>query len=445
MTMSPAGTERLARLKEVSRRIRAAAMAAADPYGVVKKALAPEDFNRAGRLFLLAVGKAAALMTAGAMEALRECTVPISDGLVVQPRGYPAHPALEHHPGRVRSAGHPVPDADSLAAAAEAVAMIEGMAETDTCLFLLSGGGSSLLSSPHPPLSLEDLAATNRLLLASGAGITEINTVRRHLSSLSGGRLAARCQGTLLTLAVSDVVGDDPAAIASGPTVADPTTFHDALGILESRDLLARVPPGVRALLDAGAAGKVPETPKQLPARHTWRLAASGQGAVEAAAAAARELGFTPRVLTTRLEGEAREAGRMLGHAALDARAGRGGITLAACLVAAGETTVTVRGAGKGGRNQELALAAAGVLEGVPGVLLTSFATDGVEGNTNAAGAYASGATIAAGRAAGVDAEACLAENDSHSFMAAAGELIVTGPTGTNVNDITFILVEGGT
>ncbi len=265
MTERPADSRRLDRLREVSRRIRKAALAAADPSAAVTRALAARDPGGPGRLFVLAVGKAAALMTAGALVTLQERGRHVHGGLVVQPHGYPASPSLEHFPGRVRSAGHPVPDADSLAAAAEAIALMEEMTETDSCLFLLSGGGSSLLSSPYPPLVLSDLAETNRLLLASGPGITEINTVRRHLSFVSGGRLAARSRGTVLTLAVSDVVGDDPSAVASGPSVADPTTFHDALGVLERKGLLARVPAGVRALLEAGAAGRVPETPKQLP------------------------------------------------------------------------------------------------------------------------------------------------------------------------------------
>ena len=443
MMGKPADQRRLTLLREASRRIMEAALAAANPSAAVRKALESPRTWAAGRLFILAVGKASVLMTAGALEVLQERAGRVDGGLVVQPHGYPPHPALAGFPGPVRSAGHPVPDAASLSAAAEAVTLVEGMEAGDTCLFLLSGGGSSLLSLPHAPLTLADLAETNRLLLASGAGIGEINTVRRHLSSISGGRLAARCRGTMLTLAVSDVVGDDPAAIASGPSVADPTTFHDALEVLRKRDILVSVPAPVRALLEAGAAGTVPESPKQLPPKHVWRLAASGRGAVEAAAAAARGLGFTPRIITTRLEGEAREAGRMLARAAVDAREGRGGLSLPACLVAAGETTVTVRGTGRGGRNQELALAAAQVLDGVPGVLLTSFASDGIEGNTNAAGAHASGATISCGREAGLDAGACLADNDTHAFMAAAGELIVTGPTGTNVNDITFVLVDG--
>ena len=452
----------MADLRETSRVLREAALTAADPRGAVARALSPAQSGLVvcgrihpvqGRLLLLAVGKASGGMAEATLEIFG---ARVSQGLVVMPHGYGSFAPRDARL-RVLASGHPVPDAASIDAAQEAVRLVDGMTEGDVLLLLLSGGGSSLLSLPHPPLSLSDLVETGRLLLASGADIHELNTVRRHTSGIAGGRLAERCRGSILTLAVSDVVGDELHAIASGPGVADPTTFADAAMVLDRHGLLDRVPRSVRALIQEGAAGALPETPKLLASRHQAAVIASGLATAEAAADAARGRGFMTRILTTRLSGEAREAGRMLARAGLDARGigrhapgvGQGprpsphALPLPACLIAAGETTVTLRGHGKGGRNQEIALAAAMELAGVPGILLTSFATDGIEGNTDAAGATASGETIAAGKAAGLDPAACLAANDSHAFLRAAGELIVTGPTGTNVNDITFVLVEG--
>ncbi len=437
-------------LREAARALREAALAAADPGRAVTAVLARSGdgllvggvpYPVRGSLSVVAAGKASAGMAEAALAAAGPL---VSRALLVLPHGYaglrlpalsPAGPEVE-----VLRAGHPVPDQGSVTAALQAGRLVEGMAGEDTCLLLLSGGGSSLLSLPLAPLSLEDLVETGRLLLASGADIHEVNTVRRHLGAIAGGRLAEGCRGTILTLAVSDVIGDELHAIASGPTVPAPTTWADAAAVLDRHGLARRVPPAVQELIRRAAAAAVPETPKHLPARHHAQVIASGRIAVDAIVSAARSRGFAPRVLTTALAGEAREAGRMLARAGLDAlAAGRG---LPACLIAAGETTVTVQGPGRGGRNQEVALAAALELSGTGGILLMSFATDGREGNTDAAGAYADGRTIAAGRAAGLDAETCLAANDSHAFLEAAGELIVTGPTGTNVNDLTLVLVE---
>jgi glycerate-2-kinase len=312
----------------------------------------------------------------------------------------------------------------------------------DVLLLLLSGGGSSLLPLPYPPLSLHDKVESTSLLLGSGASIQEINTVRKHLSAIKGGRLAARTRGTIVTLAISDVVGDQLASISSGPAVPDPTTFADAAKVLARYRLFERVPAPVRALIEDGLAGRIPDTPKVLPARFAADVIASRRIAVEAAANEARRLGIPGIVLTTFLEGEAREAGRLMASVAREVRLQGRPAPPPVCILAAGETTVTVKGRGKGGRNQEIALAAAADLNGVTGVLLTSFATDGRDGNTDAAGAYASGETVSAGRRKGLDPRACLDANDAHSFLSAAGDLIVTGPTGTNVNDLTFVLVE---
>ena len=433
----------IAELKRYSGRIQAAVLEAADPARATTRAFADGSLSRqlaprpGGRLILIAAGKASRAMTAAAVEKLGTA---FSEGLVVLPHGYPVD--LPGKGMQVLHAGHPVPDEHGIAAARGVTALVEGMGEIDVCLFLVSGGSSSLLPSPPPGVSLADMARVTTLLLQSGAGIHELNAVRKHLSTFSGGRLAERCRGTIVTLAVSDVVGDDLAVVGSGPTVPDPSTWSDALAVLSSHGLLPRVPAAARAVLEEGAAGRRPETPKTLPPRHAAAIIASGTIAVEAAAAEARACGFTPVVLTTALTGEAREAGRLLAAAARESRLEGRPVAAPACIIAAGETTVTVVGRGRGGRNQEVALSAARELRGLDHVLLTSFATDGKEGTTDAAGAYASAETIAKGERAGLDAGECLERNDSYAFLAAAGELIRTGPTGTNVNDVSFILVE---
>ncbi|HEY9595039.1 MAG TPA: DUF4147 domain-containing protein, partial [Spirochaetia bacterium] len=353
--------------------------------------------------------------------------------------GYPTEAMSDPRIVMLASA-HPIPDERGTKAAVAILDLVDSMAEDDVCLLLLSGGGSSLLSCPLPPLTLADMMETTRLLLRSGADIHELNVVRKHLSALSGGRLAARCAGTMATLAVSDVVGDEPAVIASGPSVQDSSTFEDARRVLRRFGLLDAVPRAVRDLIDAGCAGQIADTPKELPKRHAFSVITSGARAAEAAAAEARARGYAPLVLTTFLQGEAREVGTFLASVARECRAHGNPVPPPACIIAAGETTVTVTGNGAGGRNQEIALSAAIALRDEPGILLTSFATDGKEGNTDAAGAYASAATVAA--AGGLDPHACLAANDAHRFLSAANELIVTGPTGTNVNDLAFALVE---
>jgi glycerate 2-kinase len=438
-------------LKKTAVTIIRVALDAADPQAAVVRALAADAggftaagtrFETRGRLLLAAVGKAAAAMTRGALSVLGGR---IDGGIVVLPHGYPADLGGEGAAARIEvtASGHPVPDRAGLDAARRVLALVESMGEHDTLLVLLSGGGSSLLPLPAPTISLDDKMRTTRLLLECGADIREINTVRKHLSAIKGGRLAAHARGTIATLAVSDVVGDSLECIASGPTVPDSTSWADARGVLARRGLLGAVPPAVLRLVEEGVAGMVPDTPTSIPGRHAAAVIASNGRALDAAAAEAAARGFAPVVLTRALTGEAREAGRAVAAAARAIKDGKGTAAPPACLLAGGETTVTVRGSGKGGRNQELALAAAVEIQGLPGLLVASFATDGKEGNTDAAGAFASGRTVRDGRAAGLDPSACLAANDSHRFLAAAGDLIVTGPTGTNVNDITLALVEG--
>jgi glycerate-2-kinase len=433
-------------LKKVSQTLQKAVLSAADPSRAMKRALVRtpggftlegREFSVRGRLAVVAVGKASAAMAVAASDILGPL---VTEGCVIIPHGY----STGHLPPvmQVFSSGHPVPDEKGLAAAHHAAVLAAGLGEKDTCLFLVSGGSSSLLPDPLPGVSLQDLVETTTLLLKCGAGIRELNAVRKHLSAIAGGRLAASCDGAVVTCAVSDVVGDDISVVGSGPTVPDPSTFSDALAVLARYELIGRVPGSVRAALEHGRAGLIDETPKALPDRHAAFVIASSAQAVDAASVQARKSGFAPFVLTTTMSGEARDAGRLLASAALEARRFGRPAPAPACIIAAGETTVTVRGPGTGGRNQEIALAAALLLRDERGILLTSFATDGKEGNSDAAGAYASAATIAAGERAGLDAGSCLARNDANAFLAAAGDLIVTGPTGTNVNDISFVLVE---
>jgi len=435
----------LAELKQVSLRVVAAALSAADPGAAVRRSLvaAGQGFTVCGReyrpggiLTLAAVGKAASGMADAAIEILGSR---VSRGIVVLPQGYPC---TRHRGLEVLEAGHPVPNEGGRAAAGRVWDLAAQMQESDILLLLLSGGGSSLLPLPYPPLSLDDKIECTNLLLRSGASIREINTVRKHLSAIKGGRLAARTRGTIITLAISDVVGDQLGFISSGPAVPDPTTFADAAGVLARYDLLESVPAAVRSLIEEGVAGRVPETPKALPGRFTAEVIASSGIAVEAAAEEAQRQGFPGIVLTTFLEGEAREAGRLMASVAREVQLHGRPAAPPVCIFAAGETTVTVKGSGKGGRNQEIALAAGIELSGEAGLILASFATDGRDGNTDAAGGFASGETVAAGRRKGLDPRACLAANNTHAFLSATGDLIVTGPTGTNVNDITFVLVE---
>ncbi len=436
------------RLRREAVAILKAALAAVDPYNATRRVLRLDrrGLVAAGRAYPLApgarvivvgAGKAGAPMARAAEDVLNDR---ITAGAVVVKAGYTA-------PLRrivLREAGHPVPDAAGQAAAREILEAVTGLGPRDLVICLISGGGSALLPAAQDGITLDDMMRTTDLLLRSGAAIGEINTVRKHLSRIAGGRLvAAASPARVLTLVVSDIVGTPLDAIASGPTVPDPTTYADALRVLESRRLLDRVPRAVRETLRRGAAGALPETPKPRdPAFRRAHVAVVADNATAARAALrkARQLGFHAQLLSTYLEGEAREVGRVLAGIARQIVRSDEPVRRPACLVAGGETTVTVRGNGRGGRNQELALAAAGGLDGVSDALLVSFATDGTDGPTDAAGAVADGTTLSRARAMGLDPAAYLANNDSYSFFDALGDLIRTGPTNTNVTDLMLIL-----
>jgi hydroxypyruvate reductase len=391
-----------------------------------------------GRLVVLAAGKAAPAMAAAAEEVLGRR---ISDGLVVSNAPGPAL-------GRTRLllTGHPLPDTRGLEAAAAVEALVRGLRAEDIVVVLLSGGASALLPAPVAGVSLKDKADVTSRLMRAGAGIAELNTVRKHLSRLKGGGLArAAAPARVVALVLSDVVGDDLSTIASGPTVPDPTTHADALRVLDDRGLRAGIAASARRHLEAGARGQAPETPKPgdpVFRRVRTQLVGSNRLSVEAAAREARRQGLRPLVLTTRLEGEAREAARVLVAVLRECVESGRPAAPPVCLLAGGETTVTVRGDGRGGRNQELVVAASALLASFPvEAVVASLATDGIDGASEAAGGVADRTSVARADALGLAPPAAfLAASDSSGFLAPLGDLIVTGPTGTNVVDLAVLL-----
>jgi hydroxypyruvate reductase len=401
-----------------------AAVTSARPETAVPPHLPPQP---RGRTVVVGFGKAAASM-ARAVEDHWEG--PLA-GLVVTRYGH----GVPCRTVRVVEAAHPVPDAAGRAAAAEILSLVRDLGPDDLALCLISGGGSALLSLPAPGLTLEDKQAVNAALLRSGAAIGEMNCVRKHLSAVKGGRLAAAAHpARLVALAISDVPGDDPSVIASGPTVADPTTFADARTILDHYAI--EVPDAVTRHLAAAA----DETPKpgdgRLAAAETIVIARPKQ-ALEAAAGVARIAGFEPTILGDAIEGEARA---VAGDQARLALAHGGGPV---ALISGGEATVTVRGTGRGGPNAEFMLGLALALDGAAGIWGIACDTDGIDGTEDNAGATVGPDTLARARAAGLDARAMLADNDAYGFFAALGDLVVSGPTLTNVNDFRAILVTG--
>lgn len=440
-------------------RILSAGLAAVDPAALVTAQLqldgdrlraGPEtiDLGQVDRLVLVAAGKAAATMAAAAEGILGDR---LSGGVAVTARGG-AITALDRC--QLHQGGHPLPDPGSLLAARQMARVLEGLTERDLVIALISGGSSALLELPAGRLSLVDLQAATAALLASGAAIQEVNAVRRHLSRIKGGGLARlAAPARLVALVLSDVVGSPLDAIGSGPTVPDPSTFADAAAVIARHDLWRRLPAAVSEHLRAGLAGQVPETAKPGDpcfARTSTALIGDNALAARAAGEEAAALGYRVLNLGSRLQGEARQLGRVL--AALGQSAASEGLPLAApaCLVGGGESTVSLtRLGGQGGRNQELALAAALCLDELPwsAVSLASLGTDGIDGATAAAGALVDGGaagTVARARALGLDAGAALAAHDSGRFFAALGDAIVTGPTGTNVNDLMVVLVGAG-
>ncbi len=414
--------------RAILRRLFDAAIAAADPARCVPPHLPPDD---GGHLIVIGAGKASAAMA----RAVEEHWSGSLDGLVVTRYGH----GVPCERIEIVEAAHPVPDAAGEAAAARILGKISGLTAIDRVLALISGGGSALLAAPAEGVTLAEKRALTSALLKSGAGIGEINCVRKHLSAIKGGRLAAAAwPASVLTLAISDVPGDDPAVIASGPTVADPTTAVDALKVLDFHGI--DIPEALRARLASGEL----ETPKPGDprlAQSEFRLVASPRQMLEAAAAEARRLGITPLILGDAIEGEAREVGKALAGMAVSC--GRHGFPAEkpCVLLSGGETTVTLKGEGRGGRNTEFLLGLALALDGARGIHALAADTDGIDGSEDNAGAFVAPDTLRRARASGLDIRQALAANDAWGYFSALGDLLVTGPTRTNVNDFRAILI----
>ena len=405
---------------------------------------APPPPGSGGRTLVLGAGKAGGAM-AQAVEALWPADAPLSGLVVTRYHHTPPRPAGLAQRIEVVEAAHPVPDAAGLQAAQRMLALAKGLTENDLVLCLISGGGSALLTLPAEGLTLEDKQRINRALLESGATIGEMNCVRKHLSRIKGGRLAAACApARVVTLTISDVPGDDPSVIASGPTVPDATTCADALEILDRYRI--EVPASVRAALEAGLL----ETPKPgdaALANHVVHMTATPQQSLEAAAEAARAAGVAAYILSDEIEGESREVGKV--HAALARAVARNGqpFTRPCVILSGGETTVTVRPQspgtprGRGGRAGEFCLGLAQALRGQPGVWALAADTDGIDGVEDNAGARVTPDTLARAEAAGLRIAAHLDRNDAYGFFEPLGDLVVTGPTHTNVNDFRALLI----
>ena len=414
--------------RDLLRRMFDAAVAAAQPSLCLPQHLpAPPK----GRLIVIGAGKASAAMA----RAVEDNWPGPLEGLVVTRYGY-------NVPCRrieIVEAAHPVPDAAGIEAAQRIRERVSGLSADDVVLALISGGGSSLLAAPGPGLTLEDKQAVNKALLKSGATISEMNCVRRHLSALKGGRLAAACHpAKLVTLLISDVPGDNPIDIASGPTVPDPTTCDDALAVVHRYGI--ELPARVRALLQSGEGETVKPGDPRLAGIDT-RMIATPQMALEAAAKVAREAGIAAWILGDSIEGEARDVGKVMAGIAQQCALHGQPFQAPCVLLSGGETTVTVRGTGRGGRNVEFLLSLGVALNGLPGVHAIAGDTDGVDGFEEIAGAHLAPDTLERAWALGIKPQDRLADNDGHGFFQALGDSIVTGPTLTNVNDFRAILV----
>ncbi|HVT94730.1 MAG TPA: glycerate kinase [Bryobacteraceae bacterium] len=430
-------------------RIFRAALDASDPQRAVHRHLHLDGENlvagraryplrRFRRIFVSGAGKAAVPMARAIEELLGKR---IAAGSVNTKYG---------HGGKLRridvvECAHPVPDSSGVEGTRRLMDIARSAGRDDLLICLISGGASALTPAPAAPVTLTGKQRTTELLLRSGAGIHEINTVRKHLSEFKGGQLARlAAPATVLSLLLSDVTGDDLDVIGSGPTVPDRSTFEDAVEVMRRRGIWKRIPAGVRARLEQGLAGKIAETPK--PGSPIFRrvrniVVGSNRQAIAAAQREAKELGYHAMILSSVMEGEAREVAGVHAAIAKEILASGHPLRRPACVISGGETTVTLRGHGKGGRNQEFVLSAAAAIAGLRGVAILSGGTDGTDGPTDAAGAIATGSTIERASAAGLDWRTSLDRNDSYHFFDPLGDLIRTGPTRTNVMDVRVILV----
>jgi glycerate 2-kinase len=437
-------------LKAEAKEVFAAGLRAVDAKEAVKRSLVLKgnilqigerelDLSKFNHIWALGAGKGSAAMAQAVEEILGDL---VRGGLVIVKYGYLA--PLEKI--RLEEAGHPTPDENGWRATRELADLLAKMGRKDLVLFLLSGGGSALLPMPVEGVTLEEKMATTNLLLKSGASIEEMNTIRKHLSQIKGGQLVRLASpSTLVALVLSDVVGDPLNVIASGPTVGDPSTFQDCRAVLDRYSLREKLPTSVKSHLEAGIEGRVPETPKPndpIFSNSYTTLVGNNMQALKAAADKAQMLGYHTLILSSMIEGDTSEAAGF--HSALVKEIVQSGHPIAppACLISGGETTVVVRGKGKGGRNLEFSLAAALEIEGLAGVCLLSGGTDGTDGPTDAAGALADGKTVARALAKGLNPREFLKENDSYHFFQHLDDLLITGPTNTNVMDLRVMLVS---
>lgn len=439
----------LAQLRQDARRIFDKGVVAVDPCVAVQQHVTREgerlhvdgriyDLQAYRHLYVVGAGKAGATMAQGLEGILGDR---LTAGAVTVKYGHTASV------GRVtlHEAGHPLPDAAGVTGADAICQLAQQAGDEDLVICLLSGGGSALLPAPLAGISLAEKQVLTELCLECGASIDEINALRKHLSFLKGGQLARWVSpATLITLVLSDVVGDHLDVIASGPTVPDASTFQDCWNILARYDLLKQLPESIRTHLEQGRAGQVSETPKPgdpLFAHSQTVMIGSNRLALRAACAEAQVLGYKTLILSSSVQGEAREVARMLAAIGQEIRLSGMPVTTPACVLVGGETTVTIQGPGKGGRSQEFALAAALDIAAWDGIVVLSGGTDGTDGPTDAAGALVDGHTIARAQTLGLNAEAYLKRSDSYAFFAALDDLVKTGPTGTNVMDIYLALV----
>lgn len=394
-----------------------------------------KDFDR---ILVAGAGKAGAPMARALEDLLGDR---IADGVIVVKEGHGL--PLTHV--RIHEASHPVPDERGIKGAEDILALVNDAGERDLVLCVISGGGSALLVAPAEGVTLEDKQEVTRLLLACGADIHEINTIRKHLSRAKGGGLARFAYpATVVSLILSDVIGDDLNVIASGPAVPDTSTFEDTRKVLEKYDIRDRVPPSVQKRIDAGLKGDIEDTPKAGDAvfkRCYSELVGTNIQALKAAGAKAEKLGYQTLILSSTVEGEAREVVKVLTAIAREIQGSGNPLSATACILCGGETTVTIKGDGKGGRNQELALASVPVIDGMPNVVVLAGGTDGNDGPTDAAGAITDGNTLTRARAQGLDPLDFLRRNDSYHFFQPLDDLVITGPTRTNVMDVYMVLV----
>lgn len=426
----------------------AAGLEAADPYHALCNTISLQghslrvgrrtyDLSRVDRLVAVGAGKASARMAQALEVALG---TRLDDGLVIVKTGH----TLPTNRIIIREAGHPIPDRAGLAATQQVLTLVQNLTPRDLLFVLLSGGASSLLPAPVPGVSLTDKQRTTRLLLRSGATINEVNVVRKHLSMIKGGGLAASTQAKIATLVLSDVIGDDLGSIGSGPTAADPSTFSDAIAVLHRYKNWRAVPSAVRHYLVKGQGGEAPETLK--PGSRRLRsvqhhIIGSNRIMLQAVARAAQRAGLHMKFISKPITGEAREAAKQVSDLAKAMTNGQGIVKRPACVVAGGETTVTVTGHGKGGRAQEFAAAAACAIAGRPNTWIVALGTDGTDGPTDAAGAIVDGMTLSRARKFGIDLRSSLHRHNTYPALKALRCHIHTGPTGTNVNDLYLALL----